>query len=125
MITNTVDISLRFFRETAGQGYRSLVNKEEDGEDIDPVLDVRVPAVQQQSGVNDCGIFAIVFALHAILRDDLETISFDQDKMRHHLLGCFRKKQLTPFPQRKPRNAALNIIHIDRLNSLTIVIMCC
>ena len=80
--------------------YRSLIIQEEDGEEVDPQIPVRVPTVQPQRGTNDCGIFAIAFALHAAIGDDFEAISFDQSKMRSHLLFCFKKKQLIPFPQK-------------------------
>ena len=44
------------------------------------------------------GVFAIAFAVHAALGDNLEGIEFDQPKMRAHLLQCFRKKVLLRFP---------------------------
>ena len=37
--------------------------------------------VPVQKGVSDCGSFAIAFAYHAALGDDLQTITFDQDKL--------------------------------------------
>ena len=54
--------------------------------------------VQLQRGTSDCGLFAIAFALHAALGDDLRDITFDQSKLRSHLLWCFTNNQLTPFP---------------------------
>ncbi len=77
-----------------------------------------VPAVQQQKGGTDCGVFAIAFAYHAgkyhsyvhiysmtiifILNaanaDDLRIMKFDQAKIRQHLEKCFQNKQFTPFP---------------------------
>ena len=50
----------------------------------------------QQQGKGDCGLFAVAFALHAALGDDLRNIVFDQTKMHSHLLTCFKKK-LTSF----------------------------
>lgn len=70
--------------------YRSLVISKEDGEEVAPHLMVNVPPVQQQSGVNDCGVFAIAFALHKLLGDNLKDIEFDQCKMRDHLLDCLK-----------------------------------
>ena len=59
--------------------YRSLVINKDDGE-VAPHLMVNVPPVQQQSGVNDCGIFAIAFALHKLLGDNLEDIDLTSVK---------------------------------------------
>ena len=52
--------------------YRSLITMQEDGEDVDPHLVVHVPPVQQQNGMNDCGVYAIAFAMHAALGDTLK-----------------------------------------------------
>ena len=60
-----------------------------------------IPSVQQQKGGLDCGLFAIAFALHLVMGDDLTKIVFEQDKMRGHLLKCFINKKLEPFPHRK------------------------
>ena len=81
--------------------YRTLITQEEEGEQVDPHIKIHVPAVQQQRGRDDCGIFAIAFALHSLLGDQLLEIEFDQGRMRGHLLECFQKKELTPFPRRQ------------------------
>ena len=57
-----------------------------------------MPAVQQQTGKVDCGIFAIAFAYHAASGDDPAELQFQQERMRDHLLQCFKKKKLTSFP---------------------------
>ena len=41
-----------------------------------PILYVDVPAVQQQRGVLDCGVFAIAFAVHLALGDDVTKLNF-------------------------------------------------
>ena len=82
--------------------YRTLMKTtDEDGEEIDPILEVSIPYVQQQQGKRDCGLFAVAFALHAALGNDLQNIVFDQMRMRSHLLACFEKKKLTSFPNEK------------------------
>ena len=83
--------------------YRPLVSTEdEDGDEIDPpTLYVEVPYVQQQSGIIDCGLFAIAFAVHLAIGDDVSKLNFDQAQMRQHLLKCFQKKEMLPFPQTK------------------------
>ena len=71
------------------------ITTDEDGESTDPELVVKVTKVQQQLGISDCGVFAIAFALH----------------VRHHLLRCFQKKKLLPFPHKNvtslPQQTAL------------------
>ena len=69
--------------------YRPLVICEEDGKEVDPHLVVYVPTVQQQIGKDDCGAFAIAFAVHLLLGDKLE---FDQSQMRQHLLICLKAR---------------------------------
>ena len=66
--------------------YRLLVKTEdEDGDEIDtPTLLIDVPYAQQQNGDSDCGLFAIAFAVHLALGDDVAGLNFDQSKMRQH-----------------------------------------
>ncbi len=84
--------------------YRSLITAEEDGEEIDPHLTVHIPPVQQQRGSSDCGVFAIAFAIHAALGDDVEYIDLDQTLMRNHLLERFRRKAIERFPTTRKRS---------------------
>ena len=84
--------------------YRPLITVEEDGEEVDPHLVVRIPPVQQQKGSSDCGVYAIAFAVHAALGDDIKDLEFDQAQMRNHLLKCFRKKELVRFPTTRKRS---------------------
>ena len=51
-------------------------------------------------GITDCGVFAVAFAYHAAIGDELERIIFDQGQMRKHLLRCFEKKELSGFPHK-------------------------
>jgi len=48
---------------------------------VDAYLNVHIPPVQQQSGLADCGIFAIAFALHPVLGHRVPDLEFDQVKM--------------------------------------------
>ena len=73
--------------------YKTLKTQEDDVTS----LAVQIPPVQQQNGSNDCGLFAIAFALHAALGDNVEELEFDQSKMRDHIQKCFGKKYLDPF----------------------------
>ena len=68
-------------------------------------LAVNVATVQKQRGSDDCGVFAIAFALHAALGHCLEEIEFDQATMRDHLLKCYTTRNFTPFPTKKVKRA--------------------
>lgn len=77
--------------------------REEDGvEVVPPQLVVHVPPVQQQSGINDCGVFAIAFAVHLLLGDKLEEAEFNQSQMRQHqiLFTCLKERRFLPFPKK-------------------------
>ena len=89
--SNTLTLSAELAEQLA-RIYGHLKGSVEDGG-----LTVHIP-VQKQKGVSDCGPFAIVFAYHAALRDDLQTITFDQNKLRTHLVTCFEKDQFSRFP---------------------------
>ena len=69
---------------------------------------MQIPPVQQQNGSNDCGLFAIAFALHAALGDNVEELEFDQSKMRDHIQKCFGKKYLDPFPTTSKKSKRSN-----------------
>eukprot|EP00731_Ephydatia_muelleri_P000864 Em0001g864a len=73
-------------------------------------LAVNVATVQKQRGSDDCGFFAIAFALHAALGHCLEEIEFDQATMRDHLLKCYTTRNLTPFPTKKVKRARHTLI---------------
>ena len=62
-------------------------------------LQVEVVPVQQQEGVNDCGLFAIAFAMEECLRRKSESAEFDQVLMREHMIKCLKEEYFTPFPK--------------------------
>ena len=59
---------------------------------------VRHVNVQRQSGLSDCGIFAIAFATALCMGIDPYTLNIDQNKSRIHLLKCFEQKNISAFP---------------------------
>ena len=69
-----------------------------DNDDDETFLNLNVPNVQQQTGVDDCGLFAIAFAVHAARGDCVGELDFDQAKMRSHVIKCFSQKKMLPFP---------------------------
>ena len=88
--------------------------------------------VQQQRGECDCGLFVIATALHIGAGNNTEEVSFDQTKMRSHLVQCFEKKTLSPFPQTRKkvkRSMLANILipvycQCSRPDSLDEMIQC-
>jgi len=55
--------------------------------------------VQKQEGVSDCGLFSIAFAYHAAIgENNLEQTTFDQKKLRSHLVACLETKHFSKFP---------------------------
>ena len=51
-----------------------------------------------QKGLKGHTLCIIAFAYHAAIGDNLRTLIFDQGRMRSHLLSCFERSELTPFP---------------------------
>ena len=65
---------------------------------------VSVVALQQQSPRTlNCGPLCIAAAYHAAKGDNLAEITFDESKVRTHLVNCFESEQLTPFPLAPPK----------------------
>ncbi len=56
-----------------------------------------VPMQQQEEGSNNCGLFSIAAAYHAAKRDNIAAITFNESRMRSHLVHCF-EHQLSPSP---------------------------
>ena len=54
--------------------------------------------VHKQSGVGDCGLFAIANAASICCGQDPAVMTFDQSLMRLHLAQCIDKKMITPCP---------------------------
>ena len=79
-------------------------------------LTVKAIPVQQQTGGEDCGLFSIAYAYHAALGEDLLGVTFDQSKMRDHLIACLIQKCLKLFPpaleRRGIKRNKMRIFHI-------------
>ena len=67
---------------------------------VKSTLNIEKLSIQQQNGTFDCGLFAIAFALESCLnQNSIQDVSFDQKQMRNHLLSCFEKGKISPFPK--------------------------
>ena len=60
-----------------------------------------VVPIQQQEDTNSCGLFSIAAAYHAAVRSDIGLLTFNESRLRAHLIKCFEQKKLTRFPQSK------------------------
>ena len=54
--------------------------------------------VPMQSGTNDCGLFAIAYAVTLALGQQPEEYQFNQAGMRTHFLHCLEKQNISMFP---------------------------
>ena len=88
---------------------------------------------QCQSSNSVRNVFIIPTALHIASGNNIEEVSFDlQTKMRSHLMQCFEKKTLSPFPQTRKkvkRSLLANILipvycQYGRPHSLNEMIQC-
>ena len=59
--------------------------------------------VPVQAGACDCGLYAIAFATALALGDKPELFSFNQPKMRQHLLQCFQRRAMQMIPVKRRR----------------------
>ncbi len=65
----------------------------------DRILEVDIVPVQQQTGTTDCGVYSIANAFNAAIGKNVETITYNDKKMREHLQNCFEERCLRPFPE--------------------------
>ena len=61
-------------------------------------LNITMSRCQKQSGDKDCGLFAIAFAVAIVFNLNASKLKFCQHMMRPHLVDCFTKEVMTPFP---------------------------
>ena len=73
------------------------------GEKNEDLLRVEICSVHQQDGGVDCGIFAIAFATDLCHSLNPVAVTYDQNKMRPHLLRCLENQRLEPFPRKEER----------------------
>ena len=69
---------------------------------------VEMVPVHQQVGSEDCGVFAIAYAVELAFGGDPRAVIYRQESMRSHLESCLCEGKPSPFP-RGPRPAWQNI----------------
>ena len=87
--------------------------------------DLSVPVYQQiqcikQHGTFDCGIFAIAYAIDLLHGNNPHQITYDQSKMRNHLIHCFEQRKLYNFPTYNITKENPTYIQNDVLSQWTI-----
>ena len=60
---------------------------------------MELPPAQIKQGRVDCGLFAIANAYELAAGNDPSDVSFDQGKMRKHLVQSLEKCRFEPFPR--------------------------
>ena len=77
-------------------------------------LMVSIANVTKQSGINDCGLFAIAYCTSIAHEQNPSSVVYNQAAMRLHLYKCFEQGKIESFPiirTKRPGNS--NLIHID------------
>ena len=54
---------------------------------------------QRQERSVDCGLFTIAAMASLAHQEDPSTVTYDQKKMRKHLIDCLSSKLIMPFPK--------------------------
>jgi len=67
---------------------------------LQDMLHMHIMPVQQQSNATDCGVFAISNAFQLLGENNVPSVvCYDEKKMRSHLISCFEKESIAPFPK--------------------------
>ena len=95
------------------KGLKGSINKIEQA--VSPGIKSRVEVyslnMQQQSGFDDCGLFAIACAFELANSINPANIKFDQSKMRNHLAECINKNIIKRFPQCDRKSKIKYLLH--------------
>jgi Ulp1 protease family, C-terminal catalytic domain len=79
-------------------------------------FDVTFPSVtQQKNGGVDCGVFAIAYAVDVCEGLDPGQRLYDYSQLRRHVVSCFRKQQLSPFPGRDTQRPAARVMKVTAI----------
>ena len=61
-------------------------------------LTITMCCCQKQARALDCGLFSIAYAVALVHGMNPGKLKFCQDKMGSHLVDCFNKQMIVPFP---------------------------
>ena len=62
-----------------------------------------------QPNTNDCGVYAIAFAVALAFGKEPAYLHFENSRMRSHLLNCLHSDVLTEFPCRREQRKSLYV----------------
>ena len=65
---------------------------------VDPNITCRLMNNDLQPNSNDCGLYAIAFSVSIANGNDPVNLSFDNSRMRKHLLTCIQNEYMAEFP---------------------------
>ena len=65
-------------------------------------LTLQMMPCQQQTGGDDCGLFAIATITTLAFNHNPSTVTYAQTEMRKHVVECFEKHHISPFPAPHP-----------------------
>lgn len=94
-LCNSVNVYDSLFNDLDAATYR-LINNMFGGNDE---CKISMRKVQVQAGINDCGVFAIAFITSLVHGEQPCDVLYQQEDLRHHLIDCFEKLIMTPFPK--------------------------
>ncbi len=60
---------------------------------------------QQQIGGNDCGLFALAFAISLCYKNVPSILFYDQISLRSHYVKCIENNEIQPFPSKPKRGS--------------------
>ena len=66
--------------------------------------------VAKQLGETDCGLYTIAIMTCLAYGEDPTCLVFDKTMLRPHLVECFERKSLQPFPISKGRRVTQTIV---------------
>jgi hypothetical protein len=65
--------------------------------------------VQQQQGLDDCGLFALAFATSLCYQENPSLLCYDQKSLRNHYVQCIENNKVQPFPSKSRRGSTRNV----------------
>ena len=71
-------------------------------------ITLNFPNMQKQRGHNDCGLFALAFAMSLCARKDPCKTNYIQHKFRVHLIECLENRSMSLFPKHR-RNRVMSV----------------
>lgn len=66
-------------------------------------IKINIKNVQKQKNSYDCGAFAIAFAFSLAFKKSPTTLTLNEEKLRSHIITCFKDKVIKPFPSESRR----------------------